>query len=60
MEWCKEILEQVKFENISNEDEKKKIAQRIAQKVKDGEVIGFGSGSTSYLAVKKIGKKIKE
>ena len=52
MEWCKEILEQVKFENISNEDEKKKIAQRIAQKVKDGEVIGFGSGSTSYLAVK--------
>ena len=48
MEWCKEILEQVKFENISNEDEKKKIAQRIAQKVKDGEVIGFGSGSTSY------------
>ena len=38
MEWCKEILEQVKFENISNEDEKKKIAQRIAQKVKDGEV----------------------
>ena len=60
MEWCKEILEQVKFENISNEDEKKKIAQRIAQKVKDGEVIGFGSGSTSYLAVKEIGKKIKE
>lgn len=57
MEWCKEILEQVKFENISNEDEKKKIAQRIAQKVKDGEVIGFGSGSTSYLAVKEIGKK---
>ena len=60
MEWCKEILEQVKFENISNEDEKKKIAQRIAQKVKDGEVIGFGCGSTSYLAVKEIGKKIKE
>ena len=27
MEWCKEILEQVKFENISNEDEKKKIEQ---------------------------------
>ena len=28
MEWCKEILEQVKFENISNEDEKKKIATK--------------------------------
>lgn len=45
---------------ISNMEEKEKIAQKIAKKVKDGDVIGFGSGSTSFLAIKEIGKKINE
>lgn len=44
---------------ISNEKEKLRIAKIIADKVKDGEVIGFGSGSTSFLAVKEIAKKVK-
>ena len=47
-------------EQINNEEEKLKIANIIAEKVKDGDVIGFGSGSTSFLAVKQIAKKIKE
>ncbi len=47
-------------EPINNEEEKLKIANLIAEKVKDGDVIGFGSGSTSFLAVKQIAKKIKE
>lgn len=44
---------------ISNEDEKISVAKNVAKKVNDGDVIGFGSGSTSYLAVKEIAKKIK-
>ena len=36
---------------ISNEDEKINIAKKVAEKVKDGEVIGFGSGSTSFLTI---------
>lgn len=31
-------------EQINNEEEKLKIANIIAEKVKDGDVIGFGSG----------------
>lgn len=44
---------------ISNEDEKIVVAKKVANKVKDGDVIGFGSGSTSYLAVKEIAQKIE-
>ena len=44
---------------ISNEEEKINLARKIAEKVKDGDVIGFGSGSTSFLTVKEIAKKVK-
>lgn len=44
---------------ITNIEEKTKIAKKIANLVKDGDVIGFGSGSTSFLAVKEISEKIK-
>ena len=60
MKWSKEVLENINFENITNREEKEKIAIQIAQKVKNGETIGFGSGSTSYLAVKEIFKRIKK
>lgn len=45
--------------NITNIEEKMKIANKIASLVKDGDVIGFGSGSTSFVAVKEIAKKIR-
>lgn len=45
--------------NVSNKEKKLKLAQRMAKRVKDGEVIGFGSGSTSYLTIEEIAKKIK-
>ena len=45
---------------ISNLEEKEKIAEKLARKVKDGDVIGVGSGSTSFVATKAIAKKIKE
>lgn len=44
---------------ISNLSEKKRIAQSIADNVKSGDIIGFGSGSTSFLASLAIGERIK-
>ena len=41
-------------------EEKIKLAKRMAKRVKNGETIGFGSGSTSYLTVIEISKRIKE
>ena len=46
--------------NIQNLDEKIMIARKILDKVKNGNVIGFGSGTTSYLAAEAIGKMVNE
>lgn len=45
--------------HITNKEAKIELAKKIAQKVKDGQVIGFGSGSTSYLTAIEIGKKVQ-
>lgn len=45
---------------ITNRKEKEILAKKIADRVKDGEVIGFGSGSTSFLAVCAIADRIKK
>lgn len=45
---------------ITNIEEKQKLAKKILQYVKDNQTIGFGSGSTSYLATIEIGKYVKE
>lgn len=60
MNWGEGELTKIEFNDIKNVEEKKIIAKKITDKVKDGQVIGFGSGSTSYLAVLEIAKKIKE
>lgn len=46
--------------NIKNKKEKEVLARKIASKVNDGDVISFGSGTTSFLAVKEIAKKCKQ
>lgn len=46
--------------NVDNKEEKLKLAKRMASRVKDGDIIGFGSGSTSYITVEEIAKKVKE
>ena len=43
--------------NIKNKEEKEVLARKIASKVKNGDVISFGSGTTSFLAVKEIAKR---
>ena len=46
--------------NVDNREQKQKLAKRIAKRAKDGDTIGFGSGSTSYLAVEEIAKRVQE
>ena len=60
MNWDKNILENINIENIEHIEEKKKVAEKIADKVQDNQIIGFGSGSTSYLATIAIADKIKK
>lgn len=45
---------------ISHQEEKERIAAMVAEKVQDGQVIGAGSGSTSWLAIKAIAKRVQE
>ncbi|WP_183565537.1 ribose 5-phosphate isomerase A [Mucilaginibacter sp. SP1R1] len=51
LEWSAEII------NISG---KQKVAEEIAAKVKDGDILGVGSGSTAYLALIAIANRIKK
>lgn len=60
MNWDKNILTKIDYINIKNKEDKENVARKIAQKVKDGDVIGFGSGSTSYLTIFAIAEKIKK
>ena len=61
MDWNKETVQKIEWNGeISNYDEKLRIGKKIAQKVKDGDVIGIGSGSTSFVATKEIAKRVKE
>lgn len=48
------------IDKITNKEEKLVLAKKIAEKVKEGQTIGFGSGSTSYLAAIEIGKKVNK
>lgn len=59
MDWKDNIITKNKMDSIKNFEEKKLVAEKVAEKVKDGQVIGFGSGSTSYLATIAIADKIK-
>lgn len=60
MEWINNGIQEIEPQNISNKEQKEKIAKEVAMKAKEGDVIGFGSGSTSYLAIKEIAKRMEE
>lgn len=61
MQWDEKVVQELEWNgNITNLEEKLKVAKKIAKRVKEGEVIGFGSGSTSFLATKEIAKRVKE
>ena len=60
MNWQSNIIENLAWsDTISNRKAKERVAQKIAEKVKDGDVIGVGSGSTSFLALIAIAERVK-
>ncbi len=61
MKWNEEVVQKLEWNGeISNKEQKEKIANIIAQNAKDGDVIGVGSGSTSFLAIQAIARRMKE
>lgn len=60
MKWLNKISEEIISDNIKNKEEKLKVAKKVALKVKEGDIISFGSGSTSCLAAIEIGKRIEQ
>jgi ribose 5-phosphate isomerase A len=44
---------------ISNREPKEKVGRIVAEKVRDGQVIGVGSGSSAYIAVHAIAERVR-
>ncbi len=60
MDWNSDIIKSLSWSStVSNLESKQKVAEQIAAKVVNGDIIGVGSGSTSYLAVLAISQRIK-
>lgn len=60
MDWNSDIIKNLTWSGtISNRESKQKAAEQIASKVSNGDIIGVGSGSTSYLAVLAIAQRVK-
>lgn len=60
MKWNHSLIDTLEWGNqISHKEDKIKIANLIASKVENGQVIGVGSGSTSYLALTHIAERIR-
>lgn len=60
MDWKSDIVNSLAWsQTIINKEAKQKVAIQIAEKVKDRDIIGVGSGSTAYLALFAIAEKIK-
>ena len=52
MEWKSNLITGLQWsDRIINREGKERIARELAAQVKDGEVIGAGSGSTVYLTL---------
>jgi ribose 5-phosphate isomerase A len=61
MKWNSNLLDHLQWsDTIINQGAKQKVAQQISDKVKTGDIIGAGSGSTVYLALFAIAKRIKK
>jgi ribose 5-phosphate isomerase A len=61
MKWQSNLLSHLQWsDTIINKTGKLKLAEQIAAKVKDGDIIGAGSGSTVYLALFAIAERVKK
>lgn len=55
------IMQEFDWKNeVDQKEEKRRLAQRMVKRVKNGDIVGFGSGSTSYVTVEEIAKRVKE
>jgi ribose 5-phosphate isomerase A len=60
MNWNSNIIENLAWsDTISNRESKQKVADEIAKQIKDGDIVGVGSGSTSFVALLAIAEKVK-
>ena len=60
MNWNSDIIKNLSWAgNISNVAGKQKVADQIVAKLKEGDVIGVGSGSTVFLTLFAIAERIK-
>src|ERR1700744_3691174 len=61
MNWQSDLINNLHWsDTIINKEGKEKVAAKIAEKVKNGDVLGVGSGSTVFMALFAIAKRIKE
>ena len=61
MKWKSSNLIQIDWRQpIINKEEKEEVAQKVAQLVSHGDIIGAGSGSTSFLAIQAIANRMKK
>jgi ribose 5-phosphate isomerase A len=61
MEWKNNIIDVLPWgKTITRREEKEIIANKIASLANDGDIIGIGSGSTSYMALLALAKRVKE
>jgi ribose 5-phosphate isomerase A len=60
MNWNSDIIKNLSWAStITNRAGKQKVADQIVAKIKDGDVIGVGSGSTVFLTLFAIAERIK-
>lgn len=61
MKWKNSIIENLQWsDTIINREGKERVALEIASKMKNGDVIGVGSGSTVYIAALAMANRIKK
>src|SRR5580658_4586777 len=60
MNWDILVVRDAWSGNVSNRAAKEELGRRIAERVQDGEVIGVGSGSTSYIAIHAIAERVRK
>ena len=61
MDWKNHLIKHLQWsDSIINREAKEHVAREIAATAKDGDVIGAGSGSTVYLTLFELSRRIRE
>jgi ribose 5-phosphate isomerase A len=59
MNWKNVAVRDAWSGTVSNRAAKEELGRQIAEKVQDGQVVGVGSGSTSYIAIHAIAERVR-